>query len=591
MNKRYSGKRIMVWIFFTMVAVTLICLLICGGYSLYSSQQELVYCNEAAMDVFFDGMGYTISDLEQFCKNIYSQDNGVMVLSLDPNLVTEDQSLLAWNSIRLLVRSCVTANTAVMVFDDRTDKKFYCYGEKFQRAAVSLETVENMEHVRRYWSGQINPEMNGWRVMKFHEPEEAVILMHARRYRNMYICAMVNITAYSRGFSNREHSPITYAFLTPDQILTNADYAAQHNITLEQMLKANDKKLHINGLDYILQTRFDEQSGLGLCSIISTNSMWGNWWVYVSLLLTALTVVCISFWAIYVSVEKIMFVPLQKIREASQQITEGVQSLQKEPERISEFAQIQDALDALVTQKVTLETEKMRQESEKEHAMLQYYQLQTRSHFLLNCLKSLYNLTARGEQDTTMQIITRFSNHIRYIFHDSLTFVTVREELAEVEDYFQIVNLERVDHILLNKNIDPDLMEYPIPPLLIQTFLENFQKHNPQTGKLLHFTIRIDRVELENVQYVRVRMTDNGIGYSEEALQQLQDMDGVFAQFHVGIQNLCRRIEILYKKQHKTAFYNLPKGGACSVFYLPDLADEENHSPKEDSTNECTVCG
>lgn len=71
-------------------------------------------------------------------------------------------------------------------------------------------------------------------------------------------------------------------------------------------------------------------------------------------------------------------------------------------------------------------------------------------------------------------------------------------------------------------------------------------------------------------------------------------MDGVFAQFHVGIQNLCRRIEILYKKQHKTAFYNLPNGGACSVFYLPasflqyhsDTASEPGARPNDPAKEE-----
>ena len=43
MTKRYSGKRIMLRIFASMVAVTLVCLLVCGSYALYSTQQELVF--------------------------------------------------------------------------------------------------------------------------------------------------------------------------------------------------------------------------------------------------------------------------------------------------------------------------------------------------------------------------------------------------------------------------------------------------------------------------------------------------------------------------------------------------------------------
>lgn len=602
MKKRYSGKRIMIRMFSAMIAVTLTCLLVCGSYALYSTQKELVFCNDAAMDVYFSGMVYTLEDLEQFCNNIYYEDTGFHVLALEPEVITEDQALLAWNNIRLMVRSRITSNTGIMVFDDRSGRTFYSFGSQFLGGLIRKETIHTMELIRSIWSGQANPEAQGWRVLVTDTAGDSVILMQARNFRNIYICAMVDVTAYSGSFENQDRSSITYSFLTSDQILTNKTYASEHGISLEQMLQADGDLLHVNGMRYILQTRFDEKSGLGLCSMVSTNSMWGTWWVFVILLSVAVLVICVTFWGIYLSAQKILIYPLKKIQEISQQIADGAVAIQKVPENLQEIAEIQDALEILVAQKVTLETETMRQETQKEHAMLQYYQLQTRSHFLLNCLKTLYNLTVQGDQEGTLQVITRFSNHIRYIFHDSLTFVPVRSELAEVDDYFQIITLERNDHILLTKSVDPQLMDYPIPPLLIQTFLENFQKHNPQSGKLLHFSIRIDRVALEGTQFVRIRMTDNGTGYSDEALEQLQHMDGVFAQFHVGIQNLCRRIEILYKNRHKTAFYNLPNGGACSVFYLPDsfppnvnppTADSysrQNTSSKEEKSDECTVC-
>lgn len=73
------------------------------------------------------------------------------------------------------------------------------------------------------------------------EETESVIFMQARRYRNVYICAMVNISTYSGSFESHERSPITYSFLTNDRILTNRDYAAKHDITLEKMLEANEK--------------------------------------------------------------------------------------------------------------------------------------------------------------------------------------------------------------------------------------------------------------------------------------------------------------------------------------------------------------
>ena len=183
-----------------------------------------------------------------------------------------------------------------------------------------------------------------------------------------------------------------------------------------------------------------------------------------------------------------------------------------------------------------------------------------------------------------MRMITLFSNHLRYIYHDSLSLVTLRSEMEEVKDYYDIIALERSNQILLNQNIDPDLLEFKVPPLVIQTFLENFNKHNAPDNKILRFSVRVDKVCLEEKEYVRIRMTDNGVGYSAEALQALENMDSVFGQHHVGVQNLCRRMDIVYHKQYKKAFLNNPGGVALSIFYLaleeqePAMAEDKGGS-------------
>jgi LytS/YehU family sensor histidine kinase len=171
--------------------------------------------------------------------------------------------------------------------------------------------------------------------------------------------------------------------------------------------------------------------------------------------------------------------------------------------------------------------------------------------------------------EKTLQIITLFSNHMRYVFHDSLSLVTVRAELDEVNDYFRIIQSERSDAIVLNQNVDQELLDFKIPPLTIQTFLENFNKFNAPSSKILRFSIRIDKVEMDDRFYVRLRLSDNGVGYSEEALTKIQVPDKVFERYHIGTQNLCRRLDLLYKDKYQIAFFNNPGGGASSVIYLP----------------------
>ncbi|HBI71620.1 MAG TPA: hypothetical protein DDY59_00325, partial [Lachnospiraceae bacterium] len=235
------------------------------------------------------------------------------------------------------------------------------------------------------------------------------------------------------------------------------------------------------------------------------------------------------------------------------------------------------ALANLIDQKLALNNEKQLETFEKDHARLQYYNLQTSSHFFVNCLKSLYNMLGNKEYEKMQRMIIAFSNHLRYVFHDNLQLVSLESELQEVNDYYNIILLDRKSPMILNSQVDYQLNKYPVPSLLIQTFLENTVKYNKQSDNLLIFDIKINPAELEGEPVMQIHLSDNGIGYSPEVLEKLNSSENdLFAKKHVGISNLKHRIALIYKTNYQFAFYNIPSGGACVLIYLPllEIPDE-----------------
>ena len=173
------------------------------------------------------------------------------------------------------------------------------------------------------------------------------------------------------------------------------------------------------------------------------------------------------------------------------------------------------------------------------------------------------------------RMILAFSNHLRYVFHDNLKLVTLQSELAEVNDYYHIILLDRVTPFILNTNVDSSLLSYQVPSLLIQTFLENTAKYNKQSG-LLIFDVDVRLTELEGVPVMQIMLSDNGVGYSAEMLELLNSPEAdQYAMHHVGISNLKQRIALIYKSHYQFAFYNKPSGGACGLIYLPLKTDSE----------------
>ncbi len=580
--KRYrSVKTILMFIFCILLVVTVVCLTVCGGYTLYTSAQDLMRYNQAALDIYLNDLTHSMEDLQKFNEDMFADNLDFMALSLEDPSVTTAQRMQVELNLRRLIQSRTGEISGILLFSATQEGSYYSFGGDFLGGRVDTENIRKVKEIRELWLSDDAPVMQCW---VGYSDGGSTLLMNAFRRRNLYICAVVDLDAYARRYSGEtQMDAIEFAFVTRDQILTNAARAQEQGISHGDMMAAVDKPVFSNRVN-ILQTRFDEISGVGLCGMISLSGVWAHLRVYAIMLAVSLLVICLLFFSMYHLLKQMLIYPLNQITDATKQIAEGASSISGQPESIAEFLQIQTALERLVAQKVSLAQDNIDQTHQKEHALLQYYQLQTRSHFILNCLKSIYSLTVKGDREKTMKVITLFSNHLRYVYHDSLSLVPIRAELDEVQDYFGIIELERSDHILLNQNVDPALLDFPVPPLIIQTFLENFNKHNAQDGQILRFSIRIDRVTLEERDYVRIRMTDNGAGYSAEALQGFQNMDGVFEQHHVGVQNLCRRMDILYQKQYKKAFLNSPGGGALSIFYLPILPQAKPGEGKEAKT-------
>ena len=143
-------------------------------------------------------------------------------------------------------------------------------------------------------------------------------------------------------------------------------------------------------------------------------------------------------------------------------------------------------------------------------------------------------------------------------------------------DYHRIITMDFPRPFLLSSNVPKELLDVNVPPLVIQTFLENTYKYAGQAQGVLAFQIDVSQITFQQKEYLRIHLSDNGSGYTEEVLESInaEQMD-MFTKDHVGISNLRHRISILYNGDYRTAFYNERNGGAHSVIYIPIMRSQE----------------
>ncbi len=102
---------------------------------------------------------------------------------------------------------------------------------------------------------------------------------------------------------------------------------------------------------------------------------------------------------------------------------------------------------------------------------------QINPHFIFNALNSIRALI--DENPTrARQAVTGLSNILRSSMQsDQLEIITLKKELDIVKDYLALELIRFEDRLKVVYKIDEDTLNHPIPPMMLQTLVENAIKH------------------------------------------------------------------------------------------------------------------
>ena len=280
-------------------------------------------------------------------------------------------------------------------------------------------------------------------------------------------------------------------------------------------------------------------------------------------------------------VKGVLLYPVEHISHRINEMVseEGNTEPPKLPQRlqIEEFRKINRQIDEVLERMVCLQEEKFRERQRVKEVQLQYYQLQVNPHFFLNCLNTVSSLLEAHSTDAANDMIRSFSSYFRYVFRDQRQPVTVEEEMKEVRAYCNIYSIKGGFPILLQSDIKEEAKDCRIPILCIQTFVENSIKHAMKEGMILTVKVKAGIVtDEEGKRRVSISIADNGCGYPEELIEELNRpvVDFRFRPYHVGIDNLKYRICLAYQGQGNWYFCNSPYGGSTTEIILPEVRDE-----------------
>lgn len=270
--------------------------------------------------------------------------------------------------------------------------------------------------------------------------------------------------------------------------------------------------------------------------------------------------------------DRAVFRPLLKLKEAMEEFSGGNTEVRLE-ERTSNneisvlYRTFNHMKDQILNLKIGIYTASL----EKQIMYNQFLRVQIQPHFYTNILNLIYTL-ANAKDFRTIQDLTKYmADYFRYLLSLKGDYVWLEEELQCVEYYTQVQRIRYQDSFRLQITCNADAEREKIPPLLIQTFIENSIKYNVMVVQDLQISLAIEEEE----EWLHIEIQDNGLGFAEDILHKLDHGEDLEEEGkHIGITNVKNRLQALYGDRAVVRIRNHAVGSVVMI-RIPRIVEGE----------------
>ncbi|RGL31710.1 sensor histidine kinase [Paenibacillus polymyxa] len=308
----------------------------------------------------------------------------------------------------------------------------------------------------------------------------------------------------------------------------NADVMNKESIVLSN---------YIPSFDFYLVNMIDRQTAVG--QIIDVKSVV---WICIAIVLIALVIVFLISRRLIRSLTRLVK-QMSTIREKNFDNYIPVTGSYEVRQLSHAYNYMLDELNDYIRK--LLETQKGQRNAE-----LAALQRQINPHFLYNTLASIKMLVLKGNKETAAETINALISLLQNTISNVSETITIEQEMANMQNYVFINHVRYGQRVQVNYFVSPDCLEYHVPKLIIQPFIENSFFHAFNEKNTGHIYILVSKTE----DTLICEVVDDGDG---------MDLDGNTAQdglpnpkskrqlfTGIGIQNVHNRITLLYGEEY-----------------------------------------
>ena len=185
-----------------------------------------------------------------------------------------------------------------------------------------------------------------------------------------------------------------------------------------------------------------------------------------------------------------------------------------------------------------IQNQQLMKEKEKQYleTELNFLKAQIQPHFFFNTLNNLYSLTLK-KSDQAPEIVLKLSALMSYMLYESNTpKVSLSKEITYLQNYLDLEKLRFGQRLVVTFEIDGQIEEVSIPPMILILFLENSFKHGVKNN--------LNKIRIDISLKIREGFLFFEVKNPVEENRSTENRG-------IGLKNAKRRLELLYGNNYR----------------------------------------
>uniref|UniRef100_UPI0040560F37 cache domain-containing sensor histidine kinase n=1 Tax=Agathobacter sp. TaxID=2021311 RepID=UPI0040560F37 len=419
--------------------------------------------------------------------------------------------------------------------------------DEIMQSGISLDAMEQAQ------SMVVSSMENGFTTMTAHTPvivfaraigDEGVVYVtiHEEKFREMYSYFTSNtsdiiifnqsgkiISSNKSVFSSEESEEIT-------KVLKEMEEKKVSHLTVKKGL---DIKLY--------QIQRFQNTGYKILGIINPNKAFEEKYnIRIILLMTVVITLAVA--SVLWRVVRRLTRPLYQLVDTMARVGEDNLEVYAQETGTPEIRQLSHTYNNMMQEINSYIQKILYVEEEKRKAEIHALQMQINPHYIYNTLASIKFLVWQNDMEKATKMIDAFVSLLRNTISDKNKFVTVEQDIRNLQNYVFINQVRYGEHIKVEYFVAPDCRLCMIPKLILQPFVENafFHAFPENQNGYIHVFVRKEN------SHLKIDIKDNGVGIEREKVLAFKNNKELKREHFngIGINNVDDRIKLIYGEKY-----------------------------------------